>query len=195
MKTRAWSFIVLLIWASSTHAFDGKRKGLVLGGGAGFAPTAFLSRSTAHVRNSSTGIGYEIFGGKGMSERDMVLLEMRAVVRKAEEVHNLFLQHGFLGVSWRRYWVASVHSVFSSIGLGRVAISSFDNRLSHPKDLAFDNIANSSGAGWGYRLGLGYQFGKHAGLSFNYTAGGMDADDGSHVATHWLDISATLMLF
>ncbi len=195
MSIRASFLIIILVLVSSTHAFDGKRKGFVLGGGIGLAPTASLSCSDALVKSTAIAGGYDIFAGKGLSERNQVYLDLRQMVGDADGLSDVWILHGYFGVTWRRYLSLAKHPLFSSLGLGRVVVGSLDFRRKQVHDPLLDSYSNSTGTGWGYTIGLGYQWRKHVDVSLNYCAGGFDVDDGSHTSTHWFDLTATLMLF
>ncbi len=167
----------------------------MLGGGIGVAPLASVSRADERFKRTTIAGGYDIFAGKGLSERNQVCLDLRQIIGEADGLSDVWILHGYLGISWRRYLSATKQRLFSTLGLGRVMVGTLDTRRKQVYDPLLEDYSNSTGSGWGYTLGFGYQLRKHVDVSLNYCGGGFNVDDGGHTSTHWLDLTATLMLF
>jgi hypothetical protein len=187
--------ISLLMLSGNAHAFDGHRKGFVLGGGVGFAPVADYQRTEVDVKTTQSSISFDLIIGHGISDRDLLLIDYRLAPYSVKDVPELDVVQGFLGITWHHYFLATNKSLFSSVGLGRVLLATMDLRRSRTPSKLFDDHWNSSGSGWGMTLGLGYQFARRLEISSNWSMGKFALEDSTKTTESLLDVTLTLILF
>lgn len=104
------SIVILLFFVSSTNAFDGNRKGFVLGGGGGYS-TTFYPDNTKGSLNLNLSIGY------GFSNKFVLLLD------KVVRYYRINNRDGMSQVDTYRlyhYFSNTKKSFFSSIGYSYV---------------------------------------------------------------------------
>lgn len=147
--------VALLPVASS--AFDGNRKGFILGGGIGYAPYSHWSTDSDNWRyqpitseESNRGIAGNFLIGYAWNDRNSLVLEFNGVQYPSDLTRffdeDIDLAQLFVGPIWYHYYAGRGSSIFTAAGLGRAG---FGNP---------DKIGTL--AGWGYALGLGLEFAK-----------------------------------
>jgi hypothetical protein len=181
--------------SSTSHAFDGKRKGFVLGGGIGFSPSGQVNWSMPRIEASGTTVVVDVVAGHGFSERDLLLLELHVVPHGLKGMEGLTMVHEFFGLTWRHHFGRGTRSLFSQIGAGEMVLHTFDTRRDHPADLQFDHFMRSAEVGWGATLGLGYHFLKHFTISGNWWVGSFSHEDGGRVHQSIFDFTTSILLF
>ena len=159
--------VLTLLTASSTSGFDGNRKGFVLGGGLGFAPTSGWSGKVFDLTSSQVidtseyraGAGFNFLIGHGWDERNMIVFELNmsrwisellAVQRSSGQIETRpSILQGFIGAVWYHYFGLPGRSLFTAVGFSQYR---------------FIRIFSSSGEqrlGGGFMLGGGYEFARH----------------------------------
>ncbi len=104
MKKHLIATFIIVLLASSAWSFDGNRKGFVLGGGLGFAPTAKWEIDGASIfSESAPGLGINLLIGYAWNENNMIVYEGNAVGYKPK-ITNTDLLQGFYGASWYHYF-------------------------------------------------------------------------------------------
>ncbi|UCD64811.1 MAG: hypothetical protein JSW34_05085 [Candidatus Zixiibacteriota bacterium] len=144
--------ILILLIASSASAFDGLRKGFVLGGGLGMAPV--VRTSIFDADDSRGGVGLHIVIGYAWDEYNMIVYESNVA---GAEAGRVTYAQGFGGPAWYHYFGPQGKSFFTVVGLGFYSYQIEDEDL------------NDSGGG--YLIGGGYEFARHFQVAM-YLSGG-----------------------
>jgi hypothetical protein len=150
---------VIVAIASPTVAFDGNRKGFVLGGGLGFSPTAtiksdpvtfndpFLGPITFQIDESNSGVAVNFVIGYAWDEQNMIVYEGNIVgYSLGSGPSKVDVYQGFNGVSWYHYFGPVGKSGFITGGLGAYVFN------------VDDQDADMGGA---LQIGGGYEFARH----------------------------------
>jgi hypothetical protein len=119
--------VALVSWPFAAAAFDGNRKGIVLGGGVGLSPTARWSTELAS--ESKFGVGLHFFAGYAWDEQNMIGCENNGTVYHSNYYNSdslvgsgdLLTAQGFQGASWYHYWGQSARASLRSSGWGSVS--------------------------------------------------------------------------
>lgn len=188
--------IFLLFLTVRTFAFDGKRKGLILGGGLGFI-------SVAHWKAECLGLDYHenkiswgenIIIGYGWSEHNMLVLELN-IASYTSKVLDLAMVQGFVGPSWYHYFRTQGRSLFMVLGIGMYRFVrrsgiyvSFDYnpRVSPPQPFGCSGV--------GYLIGCGYEFARHLRITA-YVSGGHTSEDEKNYGNRHVNILLNAVAF
>lgn len=147
-------------------AFDGNRKGIVLGGGLGVSPVARWSQDG--LGESMVGFGLQMVAGYAWNEHDMIVYENNVTMYSSEYFKSggfwgserLLMRQGFEGASWYHYWGSPHRAVFTVGGLG---------------SCIFDRSENyHSDARGAYLLGAGCEVSRHFQVGLYYSGGCTD---------------------
>ena len=144
---------------SSSSAFDGKRRGFVLGGGLGFAPTATWGRISG-IEESKAAFALNLMTGYAWNEYNMVVYEGNVVGYKSDAL-NTDIAQGFNGASWYHYLGSQGKTFFTIVGLGFYVFVSDEVPLI---DNWGDRIGTQGGThdpSFGILVGGGYEFARH----------------------------------
>ncbi|HOP05744.1 MAG TPA: hypothetical protein PLF13_00490 [candidate division Zixibacteria bacterium] len=150
------AILCILLAASAANAFDGKRKGFVLGGGLGYGPLARLTidySSNDNYDNSgsaslnNSGPATSVLIGYAWDEHNMIVYLREAVFYKVRE--ETFGQ-GFGGAAVYHYFGPVGRSFYVVGGLGLQDWFTF-----------IDGDYESNDAGIGVLIGGGYEFARH----------------------------------
>lgn len=142
-------FVLLVAMATSVTAFNGQRKGFVLGGGLGFAPLVKWSTEVGpfEYSESKAGVALHILIGYAWDEHNMIVYEGNAAGYTDDDVFDEPVSQGFDGAAWYHYYGVAGRSAFTAVGLG---LYTFD---------AGDYEANDPSVG--ILIGGGYEFARH----------------------------------
>jgi hypothetical protein len=172
------TLLALLFAAASTSAFDGMRKGFVLGGGLGLTLTADreFDGPGNPVSEDGSGMGINLFLGYAWDEQNMIVYEGNACAWDSDQLNETVAQ-GFDGVSWYHYFGPVGKSFFSVGGLGVYGFQT-------------DNI--DADAKFAFMLGGGYEFTRHVQVGAYLSTGSAKfrGDDWDHTHFNVL-VSAT----
>ena len=170
---------LLVLMSSTAFAFDGNRKGFVLGGGIGFAPQGKWTFDALGIDEDGAGLGLNLIIGGAFTEHDMLVYEGN-VMGYTSDLFNKTISQGFNGASWYHYFGKTGRSLYSTLGLGFYV---FD-----VEDL------DSNDPGFGLLLGGGYEFAKHwqVGAYYSY---GQTSDAGFDFTHHHINILITGIAF
>ncbi|HDL01414.1 MAG TPA: hypothetical protein ENH23_04195 [candidate division Zixibacteria bacterium] len=161
MKKYLISALLFILLASSAWSFDGNRKGFVLGGGLGFAPTAkWEVDGASFISESASGFGLNLLIGYAWDAKNMIVYEGNVVGYKPSQL-DVQLTQGFNGAAWYHYFGETGKSFFTTVGLG---IYMFEA-----------DGYDSNDAGGGALLGVGYEFSRHW-QAAAYFSGGKTSD-------------------
>lgn len=165
-------FVLILSVASSTYGFDGARKGFVLGGGLGFAPSSswkgsVIDASTLQIvkaDESKAGVGLNFIIGYGWDEQNMIVYEGNVTGWKSDLFVDQSISQGFNGASWYHYFGPTGHSAFTTAGLG---VYIFDVEKYKAND-----YKGAIPLGGGYEFARHWQIGGYLGFGQSSDAGG-----------------------
>jgi len=164
---RKWALVAALVVliAAPASAFDGYRKGFVLGGGLGIAPNASWSWDyEGGEDDNGAGVGLNLLIGYSWDEHNMIVYEGNVVAYSTLE--DLTASQGFNGISWYHYFGPAGRSFFTAVGIGAYVF-----QLTEDKG---DRESASTDPGPGVLIGGGYEFARHvqvgAYLSFGRTS-------------------------
>ena len=164
--------LILLLIGGNTMAFDGLRKGFVLGGGIGFSPTVKTAVSTTtdpaaandfnlgDIEGTEAGMAVQLLFGYSFNEHTMLVYEGNAAWYYYENVvpnDNLDILQGFNSVMLYHYWGPVGSSFFTAAGLG---FTYWDTNYTDP---------NASELG--FLFGAGFEFTPHLQLGAYYGNG------------------------
>lgn len=151
--TRVLTIVLLIVLiAGSVSAFDGMRKGFVLGGGLGMAPV--VRASAFDIDDSEAGLGLNLFLGYAWDEFNMLVYEGNMAGR---EESGISVVQGFDGAAWYHYFGPQGKSFFTVVGLG------FEYYEIEDLD------ANDRGGA--YLIGGGYEFTRHVQVALYFSGG------------------------
>lgn len=160
--------VVLAATAGRAAAFDGARKGFVLGLGAGYSPAASSSQSHHEREFEETARGVAGSFGLGYSwdARNVLLLDANIALFESDLFDGRATQ-GYTGFTWYHYHGPVGGAFFTALGLGSYAMSLEDGRKQPGVDAPDDGgdpfyqAASPRRRGPGALLGFGYEFEKH----------------------------------
>ncbi|UCG61759.1 MAG: hypothetical protein JSV52_00265 [Candidatus Zixiibacteriota bacterium] len=158
-STRVLAVVLLVVLlASSASAFDGMRKGFVLGGGLGFAPVANTSIDGLEGKYEKQGLGVNFLIGYAWDERNMIVfLRDGAIYSETIELtwgdvvfrDKINMAQGFSGVGYYHYFGPVGKAFFVTAGIG------FQDWMSLEEDWENPDL------GAGLLFGGGYEFTRH----------------------------------
>ncbi len=161
-----------IVCVSSTFGFDGSRKGFVLGGGLGFAPSSswkgnvidLNTQQIVKADENGAGVGLNFIIGYGWDEKNLIVYEGNVTGWNSDLFVGQSISQGFNGGSWYHYFGPTGHSAFTTVGLG-VYIFDVENY----------NANDFKGAillGGGYEFARHWQFGGYLGFGQSSDVGG-----------------------
>ncbi len=180
---------LLMLSAVSTEAFDGKRKGFVVGGGLGIAANSHWEIENTPVSEDKAGLGLNILIGYAWDERNMIVYEGNVSAYSSEVASSAgaffglgdqTITQGFNGAAWYHYYGDQGKSFFTAFGLG---VYVFDVQ---------DFDANDPGAG--VLLGIGYEFARHWQAAV-YASAGKTTDAGIDFKQSHVNVVIDLIAF
>jgi hypothetical protein len=157
------TLMAVLFMATTACAFDGMRKGFVLGGGLGLAPTADWETDLGgiDVGQDGTGLGLNLVIGYAWDEQNMIVYEGNVASWKMdvldENVAQGFNGASWYGASWYHYFGPVGKSFFTVAGVGFYVFK---------VDTYEDNDP-----GFGLLLGGGYEFARHIQVAAYFSSG------------------------
>ncbi len=169
------TLLTMLLMATSTYAFDGQRKGFILGGGLGVGPFADVSIDNSDEDDSHAGVAFNLLVGYAWDEQNMIVYLLDAI--HYSEDTDFWLGYdaatqGFGGIGYFHYFGPTGKSAYICGGLGLQywEPSGWDWGI-------FDSRPDPE-AGFGILIGGGYEFTRHlqvySSLSFGRTSEGDD---------------------
>jgi len=164
--------LYLVVMTGSTFAFEGMRKGFVIGGGLGFSPIGRWSADDVVFDESKPGVGLNFVIGYAPDEFNMIVYEGNVVGFNSEVTflgNKQQITQGFNGLAWYRYYGPIGNTFFSVAGIGFYVFDAED----------FD----ANDVGIGLLGGVGYEFARHIQIG-GYASYGKTSDpilDYSHL--------------
>jgi opacity protein-like surface antigen len=157
-----------ILLASAAHAFDGQRRGFVLGAGLGFGSAKQVVEATGgdvsiEGSTSEGGLATDFRIGGGLNEQWLLYWTSQQVFFTAQAFgEDALFGQGLAGVGASYYLQPQAPSFFFEAALGIGSIIDFEN--------------DESDAGLGLLIGLGYEFAAHwqVGMSWSFTQIGDD---------------------
>jgi hypothetical protein len=158
---RVLVFLILVLFLApvTARAFDGARKGFVLGGGLGLAPHSSWSLDflNLHFEESQVGVGVNVVIGYAWDEMNMIVYEVnatgynsdyfRASSLWSDVLYRRSVSQGFSGAAWYHYFGPMGKSFFTTGGLGLYVFDVEGFETNDP--------------GVAVLLGGGYEFARH----------------------------------
>lgn len=150
--------VAVLFMATTACAFDGLRKGFVLGGGLGLNVTAEYEVDIPgfYISEDGSGFGLHLVIGYAWDEQNMIVYEGNVTGWKSDLI-GVDIAQGFNGASWYHYFGPSGKSFFTAAGLGFYVFNA---------DTYEDNDP-----GFGLLLGGGYEFARHWQVAAYFSSG------------------------
>lgn len=157
MKKFVLTLTLLILLSSTSFAFDGNRKGFILGGGFDYSiSTGWKLDSQMDSYETGSGLGFKFLIGYGFNDKNMIVYEVNSSRFFSDTLQRKITQ-GFSGASWYHYFGSRGKSIFTNIGVGFL-VYSIEDRWGHETDD-------------GYQFGVGYEFSHHWQAGFYYTFG------------------------
>ena len=152
------TLVAVLFLFGTAGAFDGIRKGFVLGGGLGIAATADWDMDSAGVSigEDGSGLGGNFVIGYAWDEHNMIVYEGNVVAWTSELIDETIGQ-GFNGASWYHYFGPVGKSFFTAAGVGFCVFRVDTYEGNDP--------------GFGLLLGGGYEFARHVQVAAYFSTG------------------------
>ncbi len=169
--------ILILIGATPSHAFNGMRRGFVLGGGLGVAPAVHYSKDVSGDGDASLeppeetkrGPAGNLFLGYGWNEQNLIVFEFNLSSMESDELgSDARISQGYAGPAWYHYFKPIAPTFFSIAGVGFYSCQ-------------VDEGASDWGRGWregyshdrgfGWQGGAGYEISHHLQVSFVVNGG------------------------
>lgn len=177
--------VVLAMLPVTSSAFDGNRKGFVLGGGLGVS--AIARWSCGVDGEHKVGFGYHFLAGYGWDQNDLLVYEANGALYHS--LYNsdsligsgsLLTSQGFQGAVWCHYYGPAGRSPFTAVGLGFYSFYRGEDYHSDP--------------GAGYLIGGGYEFTPHVQAEL-YFSGGRTFDAGRSFGHNHLNVLVSGIAF
>jgi hypothetical protein len=174
---------MLLPLASS--AFDGNRKGFVIGFGAGFSPVAHWSRNGDDRSESRTAISFSLPIGYAWDNHNILVYEPPPAFFRSTEFNDAGTMQGVWAIRWYHYFGPPGRALFSTVGIGRSVFSVGCEKAGG---------GNIYATGLGFMAGGGYAFFWHlqAGL---YVSTGWGSDDGFDYSHTTVSMMLTVLAY
>lgn len=194
MKSIVTKIILIIVFTcfvlcASISAFDGNRKGFVMGAGTGFSPYIHLSVGSFKINK----VGFPIIAliGFGIDERNVFALEGNLViysVSAGSDYGNPYWDHsvtqGFSGVTWYHFFKPDNNSLFLMGGVGfyRASETSGGSYFCYGNCPDYDPYVDfPRNWGIGYITGIGHELSKNLQIVLYISLG--------HPKDHWADFS------
>ena len=155
--------LLILLCATNVNAFDGQRKGFVLGGGLGIAPSVTWDSGLPGFEESKAGLGLNIMLGYAWDERNMIVYEGNGAGFQSD-FGNAQITQMFNGAAWYHYFGPKGKSFFTSVGVG---VYQFMFEFQSGSFTA----SGSNDVGGAILLGVGYEFSPHYQVAAYVSAG------------------------
>lgn len=172
--------LTVLLTPFSVNAFDGQRKGIVIGVGTGYSPVVHWSMEAPSVSESVTGFLYEIVVGYAWDNRNLMVYEAVPTFFQSDYWDGHYGVQGVWDVKWYHYYGRRGSSVFTTLGAGRALLGVHDSGV--------------TARGLGFYFGSGYEFAPHlqAGV---FLAMGSGSDDGYNFKHQSVSIVMTGLVY
>ncbi len=168
--------VIVLAVATPSYAFNGMRKGFVLGGGLGVAPVARIE--VGSYDESRVGGAANFLIGYGWDEQNLLVFEGNGTSYKPDIGPDAMFSQGFGGPAWYHYFKPVARTFFTVVGVGFYSFS-YDIE---------DGEEDSNDSGLGLMGGVGYEFARHWQVSFVVNGGKTDGpfNDATHLNVEFL---------
>lgn len=161
LKTATVLFISALL-AGPSAAFDGRRRGIVVGGGIGFSPTAYTTLDGVSPE-SQNAIGFAAHARLAYhwNENSMLVLIYNAVFYKSDFAAHTgrTVSQGFEGLGWLQYFGDGPAKRYLIGGLGLQHFSGYSGDF------------ESHDPGFGVYVAAGYEPVRHFQLEISFSLG------------------------
>ena len=146
-KLTLMTLVAVMLLSAGAMAFDGNRKGFVLGGGIGFAPTIKVEVEDDGDWNNA-GVSAHIVIGYAWDEKNMLVYESNgAAFEETMFGEDVMFSQSIGAASWYHYFGESGKTFYTVVGLGLMVGDTDETDATDP--------------GAGILLGGGYEFSRH----------------------------------
>ncbi len=180
---------ITMLCAGSAQAFDGKRKGFVLGGGLGIAANSHWEIDNLPVSEDKAGLGLNLLVGYAWDESNMIVYEgnvtgyssdVASSVGRFTGMGDQTITQGFNGAAWYHYYGSVGRSLFTTVGLGVYVFDVKDFKANDP--------------GFGLLLGVGYEIARHWQFGA-YFGGGQTTSSGTDFKQSHINVNLNVIAF
>lgn len=174
--------VCVLFLSSFTMAFDGNRKGFVIGGGLGLGFLSTWKLNDKSIDESGAGIGGNMIFGYAWDERNIASWQLNGNSHDIDSFDRQGIQF-FTGPTWYHYFNDRAGSVFSTLGFWQYAV--------------WEVGEGYHATGWATLVGLGYEFARHFQIGVYYShAWTENADNSSEKGSNnHLNFLLTIMAY
>jgi hypothetical protein len=175
------ALFLTLVLPSVAHAFDGNRKGFVLGFGLGVTPVARLTVKNTSIDETRQGTSLGILIGYAWDNRNMLVYEGSGTIYSSSSVPDSYVIQMLDAFRWYHYWGAEKARFFTMVGVGEMVLGT--------------EYTHIDGTGFGYCAGVGYEIFKQVQISFNYQGGHTSNEYGVKANLHHLYFMAQVVAY
>ena len=169
MKRKLFFLILFALMALDmpANAFDGKRKGFVIGMGVGVAPMLKWSRSGDDASETKSAFILSWPVGYCWDQRNIIAYSVSISSFNSELLGRVGTMQGIWSLRWYHCFGEPGRSVIASLGPGR---------------MLFNASNGLHASGFGFTAGVGYEFVRHFQFELSYAAGrtSRDREDFNH---------------
>jgi hypothetical protein len=140
----AMLMVYVLIFSAAASAFDGQRKGFVLG--AGLGPGIVSTYHIDSVDESGAGIGANVIIGYAWNNRNIAVWQLNGNSHNIDAFEHQGEQF-YTGPTWYHYFKTDTQSLYSAVGAWQYAVWEIGE--------GYQSI------GWAFIVGAGYEFARH----------------------------------
>jgi hypothetical protein len=173
--------IIVALFPASGNAFDGNRKGFVLGLGLGYAPIVRVSSPHIGFDSDQSGEAMDLLIGYAWNNQNILFLSDEGSAMSTDGSASEVSIHVIGSVKWNHYYGIRKHPFFTSIGLG---IIQFGTKYS-----------DVDGGGFGYTIGAGKEIFKQVQVGIQYYGGWTSNSYGVHATHSALNFLVTVIAY
>ncbi len=158
----------------TSHAFDGQRKGFVIGGGGGVSPVAHWSWDRDDQSENLVGFNLQVLIGFAWDNHNVLVYQGPPTLSKSNYFEDELVFQGVWAIRAYHYFGDRGSSSHMNLGLGRAVYTVFDTNL--------------GGDGIGFVIGGGYEFMPHVQVGLDLLFG-HSKDEGTTISHSTLALS------
>ncbi len=156
IKIAASVCLVLCLLAGTAGAFNGDRKGFLLGGGIGISPVVDWDYKN-ESQNNDLGPAFQLHVGLGLCSRNVLMATIR-VIPTGKDAADIETIHAQNAITWNHYFNAEQDGIYVSFGTAGFLLSRFENGTDEKSTLSLEQGIE---VGAGYAFNTNFQAGVH----------------------------------